>query len=118
MTSTGDTIARPDGRVYRPRKVTANAVVDGDDLLTAVIVLGTHDVGRAQPLADSYAAWQLGNGYRAVDPLAGWWRDGFYCGHRAWITDPVKGRAGVWFREIVESNWSPASEPAATEEGT
>ena len=96
-------VERPDGRLYRPRKVIANAVVDDDEILTAVVVLGTHDVARAQPLADDYAAWQLGRGYVAVNPVTGWWRDGWSYGRRVWLPDPVRGRAGVWFREIVEA---------------
>jgi len=102
VTGQPEAITRPDGRVYRPRKVTANAVVDDDETLSGVLVLGTHDVARAQKLADDYAAWQLGTGHVAVDPEAGWWRDGFDCGRRRWLRDPEAGRAGVWFREIVE----------------
>lgn len=98
-------ITRPDGRLYRPRKVAAYAVTDPDDgdSLAGVMVLGTHDADRAKPLADSYAAWQLGSGYSAADPLAGWWRDGFAGGRRCWVDDPVTGRAGIWFREIIEA---------------
>ena len=101
---TGDTVTRPDGRIYRSRKVIANAVVDGDEFLCGVMVLGTHDVARAKPLADSYAAWQLGAGYTAADPVTGWWRLGFESGGHRWLDDPVKGRAGVWFREIAETS--------------
>jgi len=95
-------IARPDGTPYRPRRVTANAVNDEDELLSGVMVLGTHDLGRAQPLADDYVTWQLGAGYVAVDPVAGWWRDGYSSGRRCWVPDEKHGRAGVWFREITE----------------
>jgi hypothetical protein len=95
-------IQRPDGSLYRPRKVTASAVADGDELLCGVIVLGTHDVQRAQPMADRYVAWQLDDRLVAADPLPGWWRDGFDGGQRRWVTDEKRGRAGVWFREVVE----------------
>ena len=98
----GDTVTRPDGRIYKSRKVVAHAVVDDDELLSGVMVLGTHDIGRVQELADSYAVWQLGKGHVAVEPQTGWWRDGFECGRRRWVRDPEAGRAGVWFREIVE----------------
>ena len=98
-----EAVTRPDGSVYKPRKVTANAVVDDDELLTAVVVLGTHDVGLAQKLADDYACWQLGNGHVAVGPVTGWWRDGWSYGRRVWLDDDVHGRAGVWFSEIVEA---------------
>ena len=47
-----EVIQRPDGKPYRPRKLAAYAVTDPDDMLSGVMVLGTHDPGRAQPLAD------------------------------------------------------------------
>ena len=97
-----EVIERPNGKPYRPRRVTANAVTDEDDLLSGVIVLGTHDPGRAQPLADGYAVWQLGSGHVAADPVTGWWRNGYSSGCLCWISDEEHGRAGVWFREIVE----------------
>jgi hypothetical protein len=100
---TGDTVARPDGRVYRSRKLVAAAVTDDDDMLCGVMVLGTHDCHRAKPLADDYAAWQLGREYAAADGVTGWWRDGFAGGRRCWIDDPQTGRAAVWFRSIAES---------------
>jgi hypothetical protein len=95
-----DTIMRPNGKPYRPRKLAAHAVVD-DDELVGVIVFGTHDPGEAQPLADQYVPYWLESGYTAVDPLTGWWRDGFESGQRRWVTDEISGRAGIWFREIV-----------------
>jgi hypothetical protein len=82
--------------------VIAYAVVDGDEFPCGVMVLGTHDVARAKPLADSYAAWQLGAEYTAADPVTGWWRLGYEDGLR-WLDDPVKGRAGVWFRQVAET---------------
>jgi hypothetical protein len=98
-------VTRPDGRIYRPRTMTAHAVTDPDDgdTLSGVVVLGTHDPGAAQPLADAYAAWQLGRGHVAVSPVAVWWRDGFTYGRRGWVTDEKHGRAGTWFRSIVEA---------------
>lgn len=96
-------ITRPNGKLYRPRKVTANAVVDEDEALCGVIVLGTHDVDRAARLAAEYARWQLGAGYTAAGPLAGWFREGYESGHLRWLDDSERGRAGVWFREIVEA---------------
>jgi hypothetical protein len=95
-------IMRPNGKPYRPRKVVACAVANEDQILSGVMILGTHDVARAQPLADQYAAWQLDAGYAAAKPLEGWYREGFESGQFRWITDEVRGRAGVWFREIVE----------------
>jgi hypothetical protein len=100
-------IKRPDGTIYRPRKITANAVTDEDEILCGVVVFGTHDIARAQPLADSYVAWQLDGRMSAVDPRTVWWRDGFACGQRSWLTDEKHGRAGVWFRDIVERTLGP-----------
>jgi hypothetical protein len=100
-------IQRPNGKIYRSRAVTANAVVDEDQILSGVIVLGTHDRERAQPLADRYARWQLGSGYAAASPRTGWYRDAFEGGERRWITDEERGRAGVYFAEIAEIPPSP-----------
>lgn len=93
-------IKRPNGKLYRPRRVVAYAVGEDTD---AVLVLGTHDLDRARPLADDLARYLLGAGYAAVQPETGWWRDGMEMGERRWVTDEVRGRAGVLFREIVEA---------------
>jgi hypothetical protein len=90
-------IARQDGRIYQPRKIVAEAVSGEDEILTGVMVLGTHDPERALPLAADYIRWQLGRGYRPVYKGGGWWRDGFEGGRRVWLTDERRGRAGVWF---------------------
>jgi len=97
-------LTRPDGRLYRPRKVTGHAVNDDDEIVCGIMILGTHDAGRAQPLADKCAAMWAGNGFVATCPVTGWWRDGFQGGRRCWVDDPVQGRAGVWFREITEQS--------------
>lgn len=108
-----EVITRPDGRPYRPRTITAHAVTDDDGVLTGVMVLGTHDPGRALPLADRYVAWQFDAGYTAAGPVTGWWRDGFDGGQRCWVTDEVRGRAGVWFREVAERSGSSRTEEQA-----
>ncbi|HZR50164.1 MAG TPA: hypothetical protein VFB06_11650 [Streptosporangiaceae bacterium] len=100
----GDTVTRPDGRLYRSRKVAAYPVTDEDDMVCGIMVLGTRDISRAKPLADSSAAAWVDGGYVAADPLAGWWRDGYEAGRRCWVDDPVSGRAGIWFREVVEAS--------------
>ena len=58
-------------------------------------------------LADQYVAWQLDSGYVAAEPCTVWWRDGFDGGRRMWLTDEEHGRAGVFFREVVERTPSP-----------
>jgi hypothetical protein len=98
------TIQRPNGQPYQPRKVIAFGVYGADECPAGVVVLGTHDVTRAQPLALSLVQhYLLDSGYVPVDPAQVWWRDGFEGGSRRWVTDPERGRAGVWFREIVEA---------------
>lgn len=95
-------IERPDGRPYRPRKVAAYPVTDGDEMTSGVMVLGTHDIERARPLADSCAAAWADAGCTAGAPEAGWFRLGYESGRLTWLRDAVRGRAGVWFREITE----------------
>lgn len=97
----GDIVTRPDGRLYRSRKVIAYPVYDDDELICGVVVLGTHDIERARSGADTVAAYDDSN-FIAVNPVTGWWRDGFEYGRRAWIYDECHGRAGVWFREVAE----------------
>jgi hypothetical protein len=96
-------VPRPNGKLYRPRKLSAHAVTDyhGDDL-DGVVVFGSHEWTEAvQKLADDYVAWQVDRGYAAAAPRRVWWRDGYDMGVRRWIDDPVRGRAGMVF-EIVE----------------
>jgi hypothetical protein len=99
-----ESVTRPDGRVYRPTKIAAYAVVDEDDLLSGVAVLGTHDMTVAQRMADDYATWQLGSGSVALDPETGWFREGLSHGRRMWMRDPVTGRAGVMFHGTREAS--------------
>ena len=64
-----EVIARPNGKPYRPRRVVAYGV--GEDA-EGVVVLGTHDLARAQALADELARRVAGSGFIAVDPWRGW----------------------------------------------
>ncbi len=95
-------VQRPDGRMYRPRKVIAYPVADADEMTSGVVVLGTHDVERARKLADSCAAAWVDAGYVVAEPEVWWFREGFDAGRPMWLRDEVKGRAGVMFHEIVE----------------
>jgi len=102
MTDSTETLTRPNGRTYRPHKVTASFLYDENEAEAGVMVLGTHDVARAQRLAnDLVKSWD--SGYVAVDPVTSWYRDGFEGGRRRWIHDAEHGRAGVCFGEIVEA---------------
>jgi hypothetical protein len=95
-------VTRPDGRVYRPRKVIAYPVADADEMTSGVMVLGTHDIERARVLADQCAAAWADGGYVAAEPVTGWFREGYESGRPMWLQDETRGRAGVWFREITE----------------
>jgi hypothetical protein len=90
-------VQRPNGKLYRPRKVSGHAVADEDDMVIAVIVLGTHDIERARPLAESCVRAWVDGGYTAVSPVTGWWREGFSMGELCWVDDEARGRAGVRF---------------------
>jgi hypothetical protein len=97
-------IERPNGKLYRPRKVIAYGVYDADECPVGVVVFGTHDADRAGALAESFVKCDLlDSGYVPVNPSRVWWRDGFDGSARAWITDEEHGRAGVWFRELAEA---------------
>lgn len=99
-----EVITRPNGKPYHPRKVTGQIIGEEDE---GVLILGTHDLERAQALADQMAAYEAGPGATAVRPWRGWFRDGFSSGRREWITDEVRGRAGVVFPEITEGPGNP-----------
>jgi hypothetical protein len=94
-------IKRPDGRAYKPRKVIAYLL--GEDY-EGVIVLGIHDIARAQVLADALVRTGVDPGYVAVKPETGWWREGYESGQLRWISDEMRGRAGVLFRDLTENS--------------
>jgi hypothetical protein len=109
-----ETIQRPNGKPYRPRRIFAQVIGEEDE---GVLVLGTHNIARAQGLADRVAESTVGRGFTAVDPCLGWWRDGFESGWRAWVSDEVHGRAGVLFRDVVETGPLAGLDPWAEGEG-
>jgi len=106
MTTELAPVERPDGRLYRPRKVAAYAWENDTvhDWSAGAVVLGTHDVEAAQALADSAVKAWFGGELSAVEPELGWWRSSYFYGDPTWVDDPVHGRAGVWFtaKEVVE----------------
>src|ERR1035441_868114 len=59
-----ETIQRPNGSPYRPRRVFAQAVGEEDE---GVLVLGTHDLDRAQSLADKVARYIAGSGFVSAE---------------------------------------------------
>lgn len=95
-------IARPDGGVYRPRKIVAYPVGSPSDPedFAGVVVFGTHDIGRARELANVLVRRDLDPDLVVHEPRRVWWRDGMDGGYRTFIDDPGSGRAGVYFRDI------------------
>ena len=100
-------VMRPYGGFYRPRKLVAEQV-DEDDEFTSVLVFGTHNPDVARPLADALAMRTAGSTFRALDPVTGWWRDGFTGGRRGWVSDEETGRAAVMFQKIAETSETTA----------
>lgn len=92
-------IIRPNGKTYRPRKPGMRAYPLEDDYGYdfGVMVLGTLDPDRAQPFASEMCAYWF-DMPAAVDPVPGWYRDGFQNGQRSWIRDEERGAPGVMFR--------------------
>lgn len=92
-------ITRPNGKVYRPRKLVAHAWEDPWDYTGAqsgVVVLGSNDVARVSEFAvEMCNYWFLG--YYAVNPRTGWYRLGYQSGELRWLIDEECGRAGVFF---------------------
>lgn len=94
-------LIRPNGKLYRPRKVTCHAWVDSNDEVSGVLVLGTHNIDVAQPLADeAVRCWADGSMRAEPWREPGWYRDGYAYGERAWVDDPLRGRAGIMFEAV------------------
>lgn len=92
-------VRRPNGKLYRPRKLVA-FMLDAEPENTRVLVLGTHDVTRARALARLLVTAH-DRGYEPVNPITGWWRSGIR-NYATWFEqDERRGRAGVSF-EIGE----------------
>lgn len=98
-------ITRPNGKPYRPRKITCNAVSGELGEVVAVIVLGTHDVDGVRQFAQDSARYWAGSWVSVIAPGTGWWRDAICNGERTWAIDDVRGRAGVWF-DVTEGTAS------------
>lgn len=103
MAEAPEPVTRPNGKLYRPLKINGHAVTDEYDDVIAVLVLGTHDIEKARPLAEHCVRQWVDSSYTAVDPHTGWWRDGFQYGQRWWVDDEIRGRAGVRF-EVAEAD--------------
>jgi ABC-type proline/glycine betaine transport system ATPase subunit len=100
-------VTRPNGKTYQPRKIVAHVVSDYYEDFEGVVVFGTHDITRAQALADAVVAYEVHHTVRAADPRLVWWRDTFRYGGRVFETDEEHGRAGVYFADTADRPVTP-----------
>ena len=89
-------VTRPNGKVYRPRKIRAEVLYDEDTIECQVLVLGTHDIAQAQEFADR-VVWVIDRKYRADTPRTGWWRHTVRDNDPYFEPDETRGAAGVIF---------------------
>lgn len=104
-------ITRPNGSIYRPRKIRAQ-FLGNEDETTGIVILGTHDLQDARARAEVALRDLNGGGFdfllRPSDPgkrvwyrqtLGGWYEDSpLYM----FISDDERGAAGVEFDVITE----------------
>ena len=93
-------LTRPDGRLYRPRTSALLTVPwtnagQSTPYAEGVIVIGTHDLVRAQHFAD--ADCRTWYGVSATEPRLDWVRRGYGKLGDDWIADEVRGRPAIWF---------------------
>jgi hypothetical protein len=100
-------VQRPNGKMYRPRKIVALFFHDADDIEAGVVVFGTHDIPRARRLAMHLADTI---GMMAVDPELRWVKSTMRH-HDPVFEDgcPDTGRACVWFKGLVDAGIIPDS---------
>jgi hypothetical protein len=106
-----EVVIRPNGKPYKARGVRARAWesesmhFDGYEGNCGVVVLGTHNLERAQKFANELMPYWYEHGLIAVSPEVDWFRLGY--GQRnypAWVRDAERGAAGVMFTAA----WDPA----------
>lgn len=110
------TIMRPNGSVYRPRKIVALPCGEEEGEVDSVYVFGTHDIERARVLADRAVAYWIDSGYCAGEARRTWIRDTFEGGYRRFVHDDGGGRAAVRFAvddriELERRAGSPGETP-------
>jgi hypothetical protein len=96
-------IVRPNGKVYRPRKIREIYFENDYGRRNDVFVLGTHDlIGAVEPAAVE-ARYRIGHSEFLFDAVGeiGWWREMVQRGERVVIYDDVRGAAGIRF-EVEE----------------
>lgn len=95
-------IERPNGKLYRPRKISARILADEDGIESSVLVTGTHDIGRALIIARAVAHQCVGADCEPGSPELGWWREAIRNHDPFWEWDEARGAAGVMF-EVGET---------------
>lgn len=96
-------ITRPNGKVYRPRKIREIYCENDYGRRNDVFVLGTHDLLGAAGRAVAEARYRIGHSEFLLDAVGeiGWWREMVQRGERVVISDEVRGAAGIRF-EVEE----------------
>jgi hypothetical protein len=100
-------ILRPNGKVYRARAaVRAHSwenldTFSGDE--QGLLVLGTHDLERAQNFANEMVAYWYGSNFPATLLSQGWFRLGYQYGDIRWVADELTGRPGFSFQTAESS---------------
>jgi hypothetical protein len=99
-----ETIIRPNGKPYTPRKGLRQIGFDHEDGHTSyVVVLGTHDIEKAREFGRPYQCAYL------VKPYKGWGRWTIRNGEEWWEFDDVRGAAGVVFEEADDPDPAPST---------
>jgi hypothetical protein len=96
-------IERPNGKIYRPRKIRAIYCENPYGRRNDVFVLGTHDLIGALEAAAGEVRYRLGGPYFLIDAVGelGWWREMLHSGERVVVSDDVRGAAGIRY-EVEE----------------
>lgn len=91
-----DPVTRPNGKVYRPRLIRGEVLYDDDTIESQVLVLGTHDIYRAEAFAFRVVQ-SVDKNYTVHSPRLGWWRHTVRDYEPYFEPDEVRGAAGVMF---------------------
>jgi hypothetical protein len=97
-------VTRPNGKLYRPRKLHAVLLNVEDNRDEEVVVLGTHDVLTATVLAVSEVdSWDFG--FEPADPVLSWYRQSIRNGDPFYEYDEIRGAACVVFQITEKRTW-------------
>jgi hypothetical protein len=90
-------VTRPNGKLYRPRKIRSEVLYDQDSVESEVVVLGTHDVLTATVLA-TRDVQSIDAGFEPADPVLSWYRQSIRNGDPFYEYDEIRGAACVLFQ--------------------